>query len=73
VSPAAGGGLRRPQTASELAVKHVGTDKLPPADAPRFAEIAAALWLAAPVPLAVADPGTERGRFGEQAAAARQR
>jgi cellulose synthase operon protein C len=65
-------GRGQPQKASELAVKHVGTDKLPPADAARFAELAAALWLAAPVPLAVADPGTERGRFGEQAAAARE-
>lgn len=59
--------------AADHAVKYVATDKVPPAIAPRLAELAAALSLAVPVALdASADPQSERGKWFEHAAAARQ-
>src|ERR1700693_2253265 len=59
--------------ASELAVKYIGNDKVPAAAAPKLAELAAALWLAAPVPLAPpADRDSEAGKWVEHAAAAQQ-
>jgi cellulose synthase operon protein C len=59
--------------AAELAVKYVGNDKVPVRIAPRLAELAAALWLAAPVPPpSPADPKSEAGRWVEHAAAAQQ-
>jgi len=43
--------------AAELAVKYVVNDKVPAATAPQLAELTAALWLVAPVPLTPpADP-----------------
>ena len=59
--------------AAELAVKYIGNDKVPAAAAPRLAELAGALWLAAPVPLAPpADRDSEAGKWVEHAAAAQQ-
>jgi cellulose synthase operon protein C len=59
--------------AAELAVKYIGNNKVPASNAPRLAELAAALWLAAPVPLAaVADPKSEAGKWAEYAAAAHE-
>lgn len=59
--------------ATEFAVKHIASEKIPAATAPPLAELAAALWLAAPVPLAVpVDPGSEAGKWVEHAAAAQQ-
>src|SRR6266481_6073058 len=59
--------------AAELAVKYVGNDKVPAAAAPKFAELAAGLWLVAPVPLSPpADQKSEAGKWVEHAAAAQQ-
>jgi tetratricopeptide (TPR) repeat protein len=59
--------------AAGLAVKYIGNDKVPASAAPRLAELAAALWLAAPVPLAPpADPKSEAGKWVEHAVAAQQ-
>jgi hypothetical protein len=59
--------------AAEIAVKYIGNGKVPAAAAPQLAEIAAALWLAAPVPLVrPADQKSEAGKWVEHAAAARQ-
>jgi cellulose synthase operon protein C len=59
--------------AAELAVKYIGNNKVPASNVPRLAELAAALWLAAPVPLAaVADPKSEAAKWGEYAVAAHQ-
>jgi cellulose synthase operon protein C len=59
--------------AAELAVKYVGNDKVPAAAAPKFAELTAALWLVAPVPLSPpADQKSEAGKWVEHAAAAQQ-
>ena len=59
--------------AAELAVKYVVNDKIPAATAPRLAELAAALWLVAPVPLAPpANQQSEGGKWVEHAAAAQQ-
>jgi tetratricopeptide (TPR) repeat protein len=59
--------------AAELAVKYIGNDKVPASAAPTLAELAAALWLAAPVPLASpADPKSEAAKWVEHAAAAQQ-
>ena len=59
--------------AARLAVKYIGTDKIPASAAPRLAELAAALWLAAPVPLAPpADQKSEAGKWFEHAAAAQR-
>jgi tetratricopeptide (TPR) repeat protein len=59
--------------AAELAVKYIGNDKVPAAAAPKLAELAAALWLVAPVPLAApADQKSEAGKWAEHAAAAQQ-
>jgi tetratricopeptide (TPR) repeat protein len=61
------------QKAAGLAVKYIGNDKVPASAAPRLAELAAALWLAAPVPLVPpADPKSEAGKWVEHAAAAQQ-
>lgn len=63
----------RHQKASEHALKYVGTGKLAVAEAARLGEVAAALSLAAPCRLdAAVDPHSERGKWLEQAAAARQ-
>ncbi len=57
--------------AAGLAVKYIGNDKVPASAAPRLAELAAALWLAAPVPLAApADQKSEAGKWVEHAVAA---
>jgi tetratricopeptide (TPR) repeat protein len=59
--------------AAGLAVKYIGNDKIPASVAARLAELAAALWLAAPVPLTPpADQKSEAGRWVEHAAAAQQ-
>jgi cellulose synthase operon protein C len=59
--------------AAGLAVKYIGNEKLPASAAPRLAELAAALWLAAPIPLAPpADQKSEAGKWVEHAAAAQQ-
>jgi tetratricopeptide (TPR) repeat protein len=59
--------------AAELAVKYIGNDKVPASTAPKFAELAAALWLAAPVMLAPpTDQKSEAGKWVEHAAAAQQ-
>ena len=59
--------------ATEHALKYVGTDKVPPAQASRLAEVTAALSLTAPWPShAATEKHTERGRWFEQAMAARQ-
>jgi cellulose synthase operon protein C len=59
--------------AAGLAVKYVGNDKVAASAAPRLAELAAALWLAAPVPLlSPADQKSEAGKWVEHAAAAQQ-
>jgi tetratricopeptide (TPR) repeat protein len=59
--------------AAEFAVKYIGNDKVPTAAAPKLVELAAALWLAAPVPLAPpADRNSEAGKWVEHAAAAQQ-
>ena len=61
------------QKAAELAVKYVVNDKVPAATAPQLAELAAALWLVAPVPLAPpANQQSEGGKWVEHAAAAQQ-
>jgi cellulose synthase operon protein C len=61
------------QKAAALAVQYIGNGKVPAPAAPRLAELAAALWLAAPVPLAPqADPKSEAGKWVEHAAAAQQ-
>jgi len=61
------------QKAAGLAVKYIANDRIPPSVAPRLAELAAALWLAAPVPLTPpADHKSEAGRWVEHAAAAQQ-
>ena len=49
--------------AAELAVKYIGNDKVPAAAAPKLAELAAALWLAAPVPLAPLEAGVVGAEF----------
>jgi tetratricopeptide (TPR) repeat protein len=59
--------------AAELAVKYIRNDKVPASAAPKFAELAAALWLAAPGPLpASMDQKSEVGKWVEHAEAARQ-
>jgi cellulose synthase operon protein C len=59
--------------AAALAVKYIGNERIPASVAPRLAELAAALWLAAPAPLTPpADPTSEAGRWVEHAAAAQQ-
>jgi tetratricopeptide (TPR) repeat protein len=59
--------------AAELAVKYVVNEKVPAATAPQLAELTAALWLVAPVPLAPpANQQSEGGKWVEQAAAAQQ-
>jgi cellulose synthase operon protein C len=59
--------------AAGLAVKYIGSDKIPVSVAPRLAELAAALWLAAPAPLALpADQKSEAAKWVEHAAAAQQ-
>ena len=59
--------------ATEHALKYVGTDKVPPAQASRLAEVTAALSLTAPWPSnAATEKHTERGRWFERAMAARQ-
>lgn len=59
--------------AAGLAVKYVGNDKVPALTAPKLAELAAALWLAAPVPLASpADPKSEAGKWVDHAIVAQQ-
>ncbi len=59
--------------AAELAVKYIGNNKVPASTAPKLAELAAALWLAAPVPLvAPADHKSGAGKWIEHAAAAQQ-
>ena len=59
--------------AAELAVKYIGNNRVPASTAPKLAELAAALWLAAPVPLAApADHKSEAGKWVEHAAAAQQ-
>jgi tetratricopeptide (TPR) repeat protein len=61
------------QKAAEHAVKYVATDRVPSVSAPQFAELAAALSLAVPVVLdPPAEPQSERGKWIEHAAAARQ-
>jgi tetratricopeptide (TPR) repeat protein len=60
------------QKAAEHALKYVGTGKLTAAEAARLGEVAAALSLVTPRRLdAAGDPHSERGRWLEQAAAAR--
>src|SRR5262245_23081979 len=60
------------QKAAEHALKYVGTDKLAAAEAARMGEVAAALSLVTPRRRdAAVDPHSERGRWLEQAAAAR--
>jgi cellulose synthase operon protein C len=57
--------------AAELAVKYIGNDKVPASTLPKFAELAAALWLAAPVTLVPpTDQKSEAGKWVEHAAAA---
>jgi tetratricopeptide (TPR) repeat protein len=59
--------------AAELAVKYVVNGKVPAATVPQLAELAAALWLVAPVPLAPpAEQQSEGGKWVEHAAAAQQ-
>ena len=59
--------------AAELAVKYVVNDKVPAATAPQLAELTAALWLVAPVPLAPpADQQSEGGKWIEHARVAHQ-
>jgi cellulose synthase operon protein C len=59
--------------AAELAVRYVVNDNVPAASAPQLAELAAALWLTAPVPLELpAERQSEGGKWVEQAAAAQQ-
>jgi tetratricopeptide (TPR) repeat protein len=61
------------QKAAEHALKYVGTGKLATDQAARLGEVAAALALAAPCRLETPqDPQSERGKWLEQAAAARQ-
>ena len=63
----------RMHKAAELAVKYVVNDKVPAATAPQLAELAAALWLVAPVPLAPpANQQSKGGKWVEHAAAAQQ-
>ena len=50
--------------AAELAVKYVVNDKVPAATAPQLAELTAALWLVAPVPLAPRRTSNPRGASG---------
>jgi tetratricopeptide (TPR) repeat protein len=67
--------VRRGQVhkAAELAVKYIGNDKVPAAMAPKLAELSAALWMAAPVPLTPpADRNSEAGKWVEHAASAQQ-
>jgi tetratricopeptide (TPR) repeat protein len=59
--------------AAELAVKYVVNDKVPAATAPQLAELTAALWLVAPVPLAPpANQQSEGGKWIEHARVAHQ-
>jgi tetratricopeptide (TPR) repeat protein len=59
--------------AAELAVKYIGNDMVPASTVPKFAELAAALWLAAPVTLApLTDQKSEAGKWVEHAAASQQ-
>jgi cellulose synthase operon protein C len=61
------------QKAAEHALKYVGTGKLATDQAARLGEVAAALSLAAPCRLETPqDPQSERGKWLEQATAARQ-
>src|SRR5262249_38572782 len=61
------------QKAAEHALKYVGTGKLATDQAARLGEVAAALSLAAPCRLETPpDPHSERGKWLEQATAARQ-
>ena len=61
------------QKAAEHALKYVGTGKLATDQAARLGEVAAALALATPCRLETPqDPQSERGKWLEQAAAARQ-
>jgi cellulose synthase operon protein C len=61
------------QKAAELAVKYVVNDKVPAATAPQLAELTAALWLVAPVPLAPpAGQQSEGGKWVEHATVAQQ-
>jgi cellulose synthase operon protein C len=59
--------------AAELAVKYIENDKVAASALPKFAELAAALWLAAPVTLVPpTDQKSEAGKWLEHAAAAQQ-
>jgi cellulose synthase operon protein C len=59
--------------AVELAVTYIGNDMVPAPAASRLAELAAALWLAAPVPLAPpAAQKSDGGKWVEHATAAQQ-
>ena len=59
--------------ATVLAVKYIGNEQVPAATAAPLAELAAALWLVAPVPLPTpADQKSEAGKWVEQAAFAQQ-
>jgi cellulose synthase operon protein C len=65
--------LGRAQKAAEFAMRYIGNDQVPAASASQLAELAAALWLTAPAPLAFpADRQSEKGKWVEQAAAAQQ-
>src|SRR5438046_7220147 len=57
--------------AAEIAVKYVVNDKAPAAHAPQLAELTAALWLVAPVPLAPpANQQSEGSKWVEHATTA---
>ena len=59
--------------AAGLALKYIANAKLPVSAASRLAELAAALWLAAPVPLVTAaDQTSEAAKWVEHATAAQQ-
>lgn len=59
--------------ATVLAVKYIGNEQVPAATAAPLAELAAALWLVAPVPLPTpADQKSEAGKWVEQAVVAQQ-
>jgi tetratricopeptide (TPR) repeat protein len=61
------------RNAAEMAVRYVLNGKVRASDAHRLAELAAALWLATPVPLVPpADPKSEADKWVEHAAAAQQ-
>lgn len=60
------------QKATELAVNHVAADAVPASRAEPLAELAAALWLAAPAPPAAAGERKDAAAFYEHGAAARE-